>query len=161
MKIEKKTLMFLVKFGIIFSALHLLVWTVPTYFLQDWIASLQAGFTGLQVHGNLIFLGEHKILINPSCTGLISSSIIAAIIFSLRKPEIKKKIQIFLLAAIIMFFLNLIRIYIVLLAGMQFGGEWIGIMHEASWLMTAVFIVGLWYYFTKKITKIEEFNELL
>jgi len=161
MKIEKKTLMFLVKFTVIFSALHFLVWIVPTGFLQNWIAALEAGLTGLQVQGNLISLGEHKIMINPSCTGLVSSSIIAAIIFSLRKPEIKKKIQIFLLAAIVMFFLNLIRIYFVLLAGMQFGGEWIGIMHEASWLMTAVFIVGLWYYFTKKITKVEEFNELL
>ncbi|MFH1664433.1 MAG: archaeosortase/exosortase family protein [archaeon] len=159
--IENKTLMFLVKFTVIFSVLHFLVWTIPTEFLQNLIAGFEAGFFGLPVKENLILIGEQKILINPSCTGLVSSSIIAAIVFSLRKPEIKEKIKIFLLAGIVMFFLNLLRIYFVLWFGLSFGTEFIGLMHEISWMTTAAFIIVLWYYFTKKITKVKEFNELL
>lgn len=158
---ENKTMLFLVKFGVIFSVLHLLVWTVPTSFLQNWIAFLQAGFFNLPLTENTIFLNQKLILINPSCTGLISLSILAAIIFSLTKPELKKKIEIFVLAGIIMFFLNLLRIYFVLWAGMNFGEELIGVLHEISWMTTALFIIILWYYFTKKITKVKEFNELL
>jgi exosortase/archaeosortase family protein len=158
---QKKTLMFLVKFGVIFSVLHFLVWKIPTGFLQEWIAGTEAGFFGLATENNLIFLEAQKILINPSCTGLISISILAAIIFSLRKPEIKQKIQIFVFASAIMFLLNLIRIYFVLWFGLEFGIQWIELMHEISWMTTAAFILGLWYYFTKKITKVKEFNELL
>jgi len=159
--LENKTVIFLLKFGIIFSVLHFLVWTIPTGFLQNLIAVFQAGLFNLPVKDNLILLGEQKILINPSCTGLVSSSIIAAIIFSLSKPKIKEKIKIFLLAGTVMFLLNLLRIYFVLWFGLNFGAELVGLMHEISWMTTAIFIIGLWYYFTKKITKIEEFNELL
>lgn len=158
---ENKTILFLVKFGVIFSVLHILVWAVPTSFLQNWIALLQANFFSLPLQNNLIELSQRQILINPSCTGLISISILAAIIFSLSKPEMKKKIQIFVLAAIIMFFLNLLRIYFVLWIGLNYGEDLIGLMHEISWMTTALFIIGLWYYFTKRITKVKEFNELL
>ncbi len=158
---ENKTIFFLIKFTVIFSALHYLVWSIPLNFLQNWIAFLQAGFFGLPLQENLVFLEEKQILINPSCTGLISISILAAIIFSLKKPEMKKKMQIFVLAGTIMFFLNLLRIYFVLWSGLNFGEELIGVLHEISWMTTAVFIIGLWYYFTKKITKVKEFNELL
>jgi exosortase/archaeosortase family protein len=159
--LENKTLLFVIKFTVIFSVLHFLVWILPTQFLQNFIASLQGNLLNLPVKENLIFLGQQKILINPSCTGLISISILAAIIFSLRKPELKQKTKIFLLASIIMFFLNLARIYLVLWLGIKHGAELIGVMHEISWMSTALFIVWLWYYFTKKITKVKEFNELL
>jgi len=161
MKEINKTIMFLVKFTVIFSVLHYLVWTIPTEVLQNFIALFQSNLLGLNIQNNLLFLENQRVLINPSCTGLVSISIIAAIIFSLRKPEIKQKIQIFLVAGIIMFFLNLLRIYFVLWVGINFGQELIGIVHEISWMTTALFIIGLWYYFTKRITKIKEFNELL
>ncbi len=158
---NKKTLLFLIKFTLIFSVLHFLVWTIPTTFIQKWIALIQANAFNLPVEGNLMFIETQKILINPSCTGLVSISIIAAIIFSLSKPEIKQKIKIFLAASAIMFVLNLIRIYFVLWVGINYGVHLISIVHEISWMATALFIVMLWYYFTKKIAKVEEFNELL
>ncbi len=158
---KNKTINFLVKFGVIFAVLHYLVWSIPTSFLQNWIALIQSNAFGLQLNENLLLLGKQKILINPSCTGLISISILAAIIFSLTKPELKKKLQIFLFASAIMFILNLLRIYFVLWAGINFGTEYIGVLHEISWMTTAILIIGLWYYFTKKITQVTEFNELL
>ncbi len=161
MFLDKKTVLFLVKFGLIFSVLHFLVWSLPLTFLENWIALLQANLFHLPLNENMIFLSEQRILINPSCTGLISISILAAIIFSLSRPEIKQKIKIFLAAAAIMFVLNLIRIYFVLWIGINFGENLIGIVHEISWMTTALFIIALWYYFTKKITKVKEFNELL
>ncbi|PJA19480.1 MAG: hypothetical protein COX63_01510, partial [Candidatus Diapherotrites archaeon CG_4_10_14_0_2_um_filter_31_5] len=118
---KNKTILFLIKFGVIFFVLHFLVWSIPVLFLQNWIAFLQAGFFELPLQDNLIYLNQKQILINPSCTGLISLSILAAIIFSLTKPEMKKKIQIFVLAGSIMFVLNLLRIYFVLWTGINFG----------------------------------------
>lgn len=158
---NKKTVLFLIKFTLIFSVLHFLVWAVPTTLIQQWIALIQANAFNLPVNGNLMLIESQKILINPSCTGLISISIIAAIIFSLNKPEIKQKIQIFLAASAAMFVLNLLRIYFVLWVGINYGIRLISLVHEISWMTTAVFIVILWYFFTKKITKVKEFNELL
>ncbi|MEW6295481.1 MAG: exosortase/archaeosortase family protein [Candidatus Diapherotrites archaeon] len=139
----------------------MLVWTVDLKFLEDWLAGTEAGFTGLQSKGNIIFLKEEKIEINPSCTGLISASILAAVIFSLRKPEIKKKILIFLGGTIILFLLNIARVYFVLLIGISYGAQTAEFAHQLTWLSTAAFIVILWYYFTLRITKSKEFHELL
>jgi len=141
--------------------LHLLVWSINIKFLEEWLAGTEAGLTGLQGKGNIIFLKEEKIEINPSCTGLISASILAAVIFSLRKPEIKKKIAIFLGGAAILFLLNIVRVYFVLLIGINYGAKTAEFAHEITWLSTAAFIVILWYYFTLRTTKSKEFHELL
>ncbi len=154
--------MFLIKFFAIFAILHLIIWTMNLGFLENGLAELTGKTNGLSVEGNRVYLNEGEFfVINPSCTGLVSVSIIAAIVFSLRKPKIEKKVLIFLFSAIIMFFLNILRLYGVMFFGKNFGLSAGELFHEVSWISTAAFILILWYYFTKKITKTNKFNELI
>ncbi|MFH1545537.1 MAG: exosortase/archaeosortase family protein [archaeon] len=145
----------------IFALLHLIVWSVDLSFLENSIASFEAGLTGLESNGNIIAINAQKIEINPSCTGLISISILAAVIFSLRKPELKKKIIIFAAGGISLLLLNLLRVYFVIVVGKTYGIAAGEIAHELSWLSTAIFIIVLWYYLTKRITGTKSFNELV
>lgn len=129
--------------------------------LQEPIASIEAGLLGLESEGSLIFSDGGNFEISPSCTGLVSSIILAAIIFSLKKPEIKKKIGIFLAGSISLLVLNIFRIYLVIL-GAELFGFWIAEpLHILTWFTTTAFILVLWYYLTMRITGIKNFSGFL
>jgi exosortase/archaeosortase family protein len=158
---EKKLIVFLIKFFIIFSVLHFIIWSVDLSFLQIPLTRLEGKLLNIKTIENTLIVNENIFEINPSCTGLVSTSILAAIIFALKKPRILKKIQIFLIGAITLLIANIARIFIVLWFGLKFGIKTAEIVHVISWFTTSGIIIIAWYYFTKKITKIKAFNELL
>ena len=157
----RKNAAFVLKFLAIYIAAELIIVWLPIQGMLDWIAWVEGLLTGYTVSGNSILVSGTAFIITNSCTGLVSTSILGAIIFSLRKPEIVKKISIFLAGAIILFILNIIRIYFVVQAGAMYGAETAEQLHVASWFAMSAAIIILWYYFTKRITKTENFSELL
>ncbi len=157
----KKSLIFLVKFVAIFAFFHALLFVLDISFLQNSIASLEAKAFGLASESNRIFFDDAVFLIVPSCTGLVSTIVLGAVIFSLKKPELKKKIIIFLTGSIALMLLNLIRVYFVLWAGVNFNPKITELTHIISWFFVAFLILFLWYYLTKKICKIKSFDNFL
>jgi exosortase/archaeosortase family protein len=91
----------------------------------------------------------------------VSSAILAAIIFSLRRPKLKKKAVMFLLGMAALLLLNLARVYIVLLAGMKYGIYAADILHILSWFAMAAFIIAIWMVATKKMARVKSYSELL
>jgi len=157
----KKSIIFLIKFFIIFTILQALIFLTNLSFIQNPLAELEGNLTGLDFENNQLFFEEQVFEINQNCTGLVSMSILAGIIFALRKPKLKKKFLIFIPGAILLFFVNIFRIYLVLLAGISFGVGMAELLHVISWSAMAIAIIILWYYFSKKITRVEKFNELI
>ena len=156
-----KNILFLIKFSIIFIILTTLIELIDLSFVQNFIAQICANFSGLTFSGINIFLSNGSFVITKFCTGFLSMAILASIIFSLSKPQIEKKIKIFLIGAVALFLLNVVRIIFVLEIGKNFGVRAAEFFHIISWFSTAALIIIAWYYFTKKITKIENFSELL
>jgi len=115
---ERKAIIFLVKFFLIYAVLQTLILAMPLTFLQESIASSQASLLGLESSGSQIFFNSHVFEIVANCTGLMSISVLAAIVFSLRKPALKKKATLFALGTIILFPLNFARVYLVLAAAL-------------------------------------------
>jgi exosortase/archaeosortase family protein len=130
-------------------------------FIQEPIAGFTAGAVGAKANGIFIEVGKEVFEVTASCTGIISASILAAIIFSLRKPELKKKILFFLGGAIILFTVNLLRLYLVLSVGKAYGVAAADLAHIASWFAMSAAIIMLWYYGTKKLIGVKEFPELV
>ncbi|MBS3059633.1 MAG: hypothetical protein J4224_04380, partial [Candidatus Diapherotrites archaeon] len=62
---------------------------------------------------------------------------------------------IFLLAA------NYVRVYFVLLSAIAFGGRAAEAVHIITWFLTAALVIVVWYYGTKRIAKVKEFNDFL
>lgn len=156
-----KNLLFLLKFFAIFALLQGIILIAPLNSLNEWIAGIEASALSLERQGNAILAGNTNFLITNSCTGLVSGSIFAAIVFALKKPAFKQKTLVFLAGAILLFLINLARVYFVVLAGIGFGAEFAGIMHIVSWFLMSGFIIALWYYLTKKWIGIKDFSELL
>ena len=158
MKLSKKEKYFLIKFFSIFGVLEVIIHAAPIGFLQEFIASTQAEFFGLVNNGTQIFVTGGLFEIVPSCTGLVSASVLAAIIFSLKKPEIKEKITIFAAGLISLLVLNYFRVLLVVWSGKEFGLGLAELIHIISWFSTAALIIALWYYFTKKTTGEKSFS---
>lgn len=158
---REKALVFLVKFFAIYALLQLLIVSLPLGFLENGIALLEANALGLQAEGNIIFFDSHAFQIVPNCTGLAGISVLASIIFALRRPELKKKILLFAFGALALFPLNLLRLYLVLLAAVLFGPEMAEGLHIASWFAVSAAIILLWYWLTKRLAKAKDFSGLL
>lgn len=155
--INRKEVIFLVKFFTIFVVFEAIINFVGAGLLQDTITASIADFFSLPSKGNMIAVSEGFFEINPSCTGLVSTIILGAIIFSLRKPELKEKAIIFTAGAILLLVLNYFRVLLVIYFGVNYGMDAAGLVHILSWFSTTVFVIGIWYLFTKKITGVKNF----
>lgn len=159
--IDKKSFVFLSKFFAFFGFFQWALLVVDTSWLQVFLATIQAGFLDLERNGNILFINGQGYAIVPSCTGLVSAIVLGAIIFSLKKPELKQKIWIFSIGAVILFLANIVRLYAVLLVGKEFGVQAADGFHIATWFLMSGAIIGAWYFFTKKITGINKFEGFL
>ncbi len=157
----KARMLFLLKFFAIFLALQSVIVAAPLSSLNSWIAGFEASALNLESKGNAVFAGNASYIITNSCTGLISGSILAAVVFSLKKPDPKKKTAVFAFGAFVLFAVNLLRVYIVILGGTLYGFGFAEALHVASWFAMSALIVALWYYLTKNWAEIRDFSELM
>ncbi|MBN1940701.1 MAG: exosortase/archaeosortase family protein [Candidatus Diapherotrites archaeon] len=159
--VKYSEIIFIIKFFAVFLILQFLILTLPIEPLKNFIASTEAGALGMQSAGSTIFFDSHKFEVTENCTGLLSGAILAAVIFSLRKPDLRKKFSFALIGALGLFLLNFPRIYAVLWAAKAFNPESAELLHEITWITTALFVIIIWYFGTKKILGIKNFGELI
>ncbi len=161
MRDKKKIALFLAKFFAIFAVGEYLLQVADISFFQEGITAFQAKLLGAGFEKISIYLNGSTFLITPSCTGLVSTIILGAIIFSLKKPEFKQKTAIFLAGTALLMIANQFRLYFVLLSGKIFGVQAAELVHVASWFATTIAIIFAWYYFTKKKTGAKDFTGFL
>ena len=157
----RENALFLAKFFIIFGVLQTIIYFAPITPLNAWIAGFEGSLTGLESEGIRISSENANFIITNSCTGLVSGSILAAIVFGLRKPELKLKAGIFLAGAAALFLVNLARIYFVVAAGLAVSAGFAETLHTVSWFVMSGAIIALWYCLTKRHAGIKDFSELL
>lgn len=154
-------MLFVIKFFAIFS----IIGTAINYVNLEWftsaIAFFEAKMFSLPYTENLLLLNGQIYEINNSCTGLLSATILAGIVFALKKPDFKNKLKIFLTGAILLIPINLARIAGVLLVGINFGTNAAEIMHVISWFFTTGIILLLWYKLTAKKLGKKGFKEMI
>ena len=154
---KKKAILFLIKFFVIYAVLQFLILALPIGFIENGIAEIEASAIGGKAEGNVIEFDNatatHSFQIVPNCTGLVGISVLAAIIFALRKPKLNKKIALLAIGAAILFPLNLLRVYFVLWISIVYSPEIGEILHITTWFIAAGAILVIWYYFTKKLQK--------
>lgn len=158
---EKKLWFFLLKFFAIFGVLYALLFFAPIKPLEYFLTGVEAKALNLPFDGNKIFVKNGLFEIGESCTGLVSGIILAAIVFSLRKPGFKTKFLLFFAGFSVLFLSNFLRLYIVLWFGSAYGIELAELVHVFTWFATSALIILLWYFLTKKMAKVEKFNELV
>jgi len=152
---------FAAKFFGIFAALYFLLLSFPPRPLQEWLARSVASLFGLSASGFRVSVSSGTFVVTESCTGLVSAIILASVVFSLRRPGMKKKLPLFFAGAAILFAVNFARLAMVVWAGIVFGVETAEALHTVSWLAMSGAIIGVWFLLTKRFAGISRFNELL
>ena len=155
----RKLLFFCIKFFVIFFVLEFIIDSVELSFFTNALASMTAAILGASSTGNIVLLAGNTFVVTNSCTGLISTSILAAIIFSLKKPEMIKKIALFVAGLAALVLLNIPRVALVVYSPLL--GLDADTVHVLTWFVMSAAVLLIWYYGTKKITGIKEFGELL
>lgn len=158
---QRKNLFFVLKFFLIFIVLSTLIVYTDLSVLTSAIAFIEAKAIGLPYYENLLLTNGTVFEINNHCIGLLSIAIFASVVFALKKPVLKKKVKIFLIGAIALFPINIVRITLVLLIGKGYGAEAAELMHLISWFLMTGFIMLLWYYLTVKEIGKEKLKELI
>ena len=74
--------------------------------------------------------------------------------------SLKLKAGIAILGIALLFLINILRVYFVLLAGKLYGIQTAELVHTASWLAMTAIIIAIWYYLTKKLSG-KKFEELI
>lgn len=157
---QKSIALFLARFFVIFLGLQVLILVADLSALENTIAKWEAAWiNGTAVH-NQIVLPTGRFEITPNCTGLVSAAILAGVVFGLPKPKLNQKMGLWIAGTIVLFVLNLIRIFVVLLIGKTYGVTAAQLAHEISWFATAVFILMVWLWFSKKIAGVKHVSEL-
>lgn len=158
---RKKSILFLAKFFLIYALLQSLILFLPLDFLQQFIAWAEASLLGLHSTGNVILIRGHAFEIAENCTGLMGTSILAAVIFSLSKPSLGKKLGLLLLGSFVLFPANLLRLYIVLLVALAFNPEAAALLHIVTWFAMSALILVLWYGLSKRLAGVKALHEML
>jgi len=157
---HKQEIIFLVKFFLIYGILQSIIQIAPMNFITWPIASFEASLLGLESEQNAVISGPITFVINNSCTGLVSISVLAAIVFSFKRPKLKKKLIIFIPCAIALFFINLLRVYMVLFFGVAVNHSLAEPVHVASWFIMSGAIIALWYEATKRFAGTKDLSLL-
>jgi len=153
--------LFIAKFFAIFAAAEILILVADLGQVQTFISGTIADFAGLESSGIFVKVSDGLFEITASCTGLVSAGILAAVVFSLRKPEMGNKIALFLAGTAVLLIVNYIRVLVVVIVGKDFGIVAAEITHIASWFLMSAGIILVWYAFTKKSTGIRNFEGFL
>ena len=150
---------FLGKFFLIFIILTTIVDILDLSLFTNWLASISAIPLGLLVVGSVVFVGDQQFFVSNACTGLVSASILAAVIFSLKKPILEEKIVIFFTGLIILLIANIPRLMLVLWTAII--GADANFVHVLTWFLMSALILLIWYFGTKRFSGIQNFSELL
>jgi exosortase/archaeosortase family protein len=145
-------LKFLLRFFLVFGIASTALYYLDFSFFNNWIAQLVGTWIGLEVQGNLFLIHGQSVVVANYCNGLSSASILAGIVFGFTRPELRKKLKIFLVGLLVLQVMNLLRVYFVLQIGVLYGIDHLVLAHSVSWGGMSLIILGYWYWAVGKKT---------
>jgi exosortase/archaeosortase family protein len=155
---DKKLLIFLSKFFMIFFVLEIILLNLKIDFYNSFLAFVTSAYLGFLNEGNKIFLYGAVFVVDNSCTGFVSIIMLASLIFSI-KGNLFKKTKFFIFGALVLLLINIFRIMLVLLgANIGFNSN---LIHTLTWFIMSGIVLGLWYYFITKILLIKNIKEII
>jgi len=157
-KNQKGILIFLVKFFVIFLVLSMIIEFANLLFLREFITFISASYLSLPFSGTTILVGSSKFLVSATCTGLVSSAILVALLFSSKKPTSGQKIFLAIFGVCLLLLLNIPRVMLVLVsAKVGFDAD---LVHSITWFIMSAFVIVIWYYGNKAIG-VKDFSKFI
>ncbi|MBI5553857.1 MAG: archaeosortase/exosortase family protein [Candidatus Diapherotrites archaeon] len=149
-------LRFLLKFFAAYAVFQFLILAADLSALEKFITQTVAGWLNLPFDGNVLVSSSGSWAVNAQCTGLVSASILAALVLSLKKPSFPLKLLTLGIGTVLLLVLNVFRVAFVVWAGMKWNLA--EPAHVISWMAMTAFIIGIWYAFNRYALKIRNFE---
>ncbi len=138
------TALFLSIFGI-YIVYFLL--TLPTFFASY----LTLFFYNPAIFGNILVINDIHLEFIPACMAASAYVLFAILILLTKDIDFKKGIKMFLLGGFILFMVNILRIFVLAIALIEFDKRWFDTLHLFFWqIFSTFFVVMTWIYLTKK-----------
>lgn len=156
----KKFVPFLIKFSIISATGTIILPLLNLSLFTNSIVDIVAAISNVTAFGDILYVKNQPLVVTNMCIGLESTIILAAVIFSLKKPEFNKKVYNLAIAGMFLLAINLVRIITVVeIAKIDFS--LVDFVHMVSWLFTTAVIFAAWYVLSKKELEKHTLEELI
>ncbi|MEK6936731.1 MAG: pacearchaeosortase [Nanoarchaeota archaeon] len=139
-------------FGALFAAIF---GTYIVYFLMT-LPTFYASYLSLifyepMIFGNFLIINDIKMEFIPACIAASAYVLFAILILLTKDIKFYKGLKMLLLGSLILFFVNIIRIFILAVALIEFDKRWFDTLHLFFWqIFSTIFVVLTWIYLTKK-----------
>ena len=102
------------------------------------------------VNGNIITFDGFSVGIGYACSGIESLAVffsaIMAFHFTQSRRNIRKSVKFLLIGGLALYFMNLIRVIIIILVGYFFGSDWLMYVHaNLGWIIFVLGMAVFWY----------------
>jgi len=157
-KVVKDVLIFLIKFNLLLIPFYVIIYLDLSFYplqfaFTNFIASILS-FLGYQVSasGFFLFLGEsqYPIDISRDCIGWKSAYSLFALVFA-TPGLIKDKLKFLVVWIPVLFVVNIFRVLITMLIGLNFGLQYLEVIHTFLWQEVMIIALLLvWYVWLRK-----------
>ena len=151
-------LIFSIKFFLIFFTLSFIIEFLDLSIMSNFLTIIVSSILNLPFLDNQIFLNEKIFVISNACLGFSTISILFALIFSLKKPELIKKMSLFIFGAGFIFLINIPRLVVVVFS--EIIGFDPDLVHTLTWFFMSLVVLVIFLLATKYYYK-KELNELV
>jgi len=157
-KIVKDVLLFLIKFNLLLIPFYLIIYLDLSYYpLQIALTNFMALIfksLGYQVTTSdfLLFIGENGLPIDISrdCIGWKGMYSLFALVLA-TPYEMKSKLKFLSMGLPFMFLVNLLRIIITLIVGLNFGLHYMEFIHTFLWQQVMIIaLISVWYLWLRR-----------
>jgi exosortase/archaeosortase family protein len=167
-KIIKEVLFFLIKFNVLLIPFYLIILLdINFYPLQinfaNFIAMILRGLGyNIETSNFIIFVDKsYPIDISRDCIGWKGIYSLFALLFATH-GKIKNKLKFFAIWAPVLFLINIFRVLITFLIGVNYGLIYLEIAHSFLWQEGMILIVvAIWYFWLKKGNLIGDVRNIL
>lgn len=144
--LERKTIRrFIIRFFIVFGLVELLAYLFPPLAYQAWLAQLLGEWHRIPVQGIFLSVNGIQFEISAFCTGLSTWGLFLGLLYGFSIPSNKQKIVYALLGWIIIFFLNIIRLFLIVYVGKTIDANAVELLHTLTWFAMSAAVMGGWY----------------
>jgi exosortase/archaeosortase family protein len=167
-KVIKEIFIFLIKFNVLLIPFYLIILLdINFYPLQiqfaNFIAIILKGLGhNVEISNFILYVdNSYPIDISRDCIGWKGIYSLFALLFATR-GKIKNKLKFFAIWAPILFLINIFRVLITLLIGLNYGLAYLEIAHSFLWQEGMILIVvAVWYVWLKKGNLIGDARNIL
>ena len=120
--------------------------TLPTFFASY----LTLFFYRPLIFGNFLIINSIKLEFIPACIAASAYVLFAILILLTKDIDLRKGVKMFLLGSLILFIVNILRIFVLAVALLEFDKRWFDTLHLFFWqIFSTLFVVITWVYLTK------------